>query len=386
MLHHMTRVMMCSLLAAAVACGGDTGAEQAAQSAPDTLILEPTDSIGVLMGDSNYVFGTIGEAVVTERGNIAVLDETEACVKVYTRQGEFIRRFGRRGSGPGEMLQPGGLAPLSDGSFAVMDAQTGGVHRFFADGTYDSLYIDFQGDGVPQWAWGTNDMSFVGNYLDDRLSQDEIEMVSMVARWEDSSEPSVIYYENRFPYRPDNMGEFLRQALFSSTFAAGRDGRVYVAPISTSSYRISIYSPQGESLGTISRDMPRVEKSPGEIDDERQLITDILRERGVREEMNRYQPDPYRWMIQPQGMGVDGLGRLWVLNGTASGTVMDVYSPEGGHLAVVRIRGVEAENHMDFAVYKIQEDMMLAWSMQASDYPKLYIAPLPELPQPTPDE
>jgi len=376
-----TAAGMALALLALGACGGtEEPASTEAQpgAGPDTLQLAPEDSIGVLMGDSNYVFGTIGEAVLTMEGDIAVLDETGACVKVYDRQGRFLRRIGRRGSGPGELLFPGGLAVLSDGSFAVMDSRTGGVHRFLADGTYHSLYTDFEGDGAPQWAWGVDSMAFVASYLDDEMSEGSIEMVSMVARWRDHREPEVVYWEHRFPYRPDDMGSFLDNALFSSAFAAGRDGRVYVAPISTSEYRINIYGPEGDSLGAITRDMPRVEKTPGEMEEEQRLITDILRERGVREEMNRYQPDPYRWLIQPQGLGVDGSGRLWVLSGAADGTVMDLYSPEGEHLGVVRLEGILGP-HGGMGIVKVQADAILAWSLQAADYPKLYVYGLPEL-------
>jgi len=376
-----TAAGMALALLALGACGGSEapeGGEETTDRRPDTLQLAPDDSIGVLMGDSNYVFGTIGEAVLTTDGDIAVLDETGACVKVYDREGSFLRRIGRRGSGPGELLVPGGLAVLSDGSFAVMDARRGGVHRFLADGTYDSLYIDFEGDGAPQWAWGVDSMAFVANYLDDEMGEGSIEMVSMVARWRDHREPEVVYWEHRFPYRPEDMGSFLDNALFSSAFTAGRDGRVYVAPISTSEYRINVYGPEGDSLGVITRDMPRVRKTPEEMEEERRLITDILRERGVREEMNRYEPDPYRWLIQPQGLGVDGLGRLWVLNGAAEETVMDVYSPQGEHVAVVRLEGIlEADGGM--GIVKVQADAILAWSLQAADYPKLYVYGLPEL-------
>lgn len=94
--------------------------------------------------------------------------------------------------------------------------------------------------------------------------------------------------------------------------------------------------------------------------------------------MNRYRPDPYRWLIQPQGLGVDGSGRLWVLNGAAEGTVMDVYSPQGEHLAAVRLEGM-LEPDGGMGIVKVQADAILAWSLQAADYPKLYIYGLPEL-------
>lgn len=111
----------------------------------------------------------------------------------------------------------------------------------------------------------------------------------------------------------------------------------------------------------------------------RKTQEEMEEERGVREGMNRYGPDRYRWLIQPQGLGVDGSGRLWVQSGAAEGTVMDVCSPQGEHLAVVRLKGILGPEG-GMGIVKVQADAIPAWSLQqAADYPKLYIYGLPEL-------
>ncbi len=373
--------ILCSLLLIALlSCGDDTPSIQdSGETSVDTIIVAPSDTIGILMGDSNYVFGTIGDVLYTSGGNIAVLDETACCVKIFDPSGEFAVQLGREGSGPGEMLHPGGMILLSEGSIGVLDQPTGGLHCFSEDGTFDRLSIDFQGQALPQWAWGVDNNAFVGAFTDVSM-QDDVMMASfIIGRWEDSPEPVIVYSDNSFPFNPEDMTTFIRNTFFSAAYTAARDGSVYIAPVSSSEYRIDIFNKDGTFQSSIIRDMPLIEKSPEEIEDEIAIITVILKERGVPEYMIDWEPDPYRWMINPQGIGVDEIGRIWVQNGSTDACILDVYSMDGEHLAVVEIEGVTSPGVMDFINFKVQSQGLLAYSLQDQDYPKVYIIPMPDI-------
>jgi len=364
-------------------CGEDADpSEDSGSITPDTIIIQPSDTIGILMGDPNYVFGTIGDVLYTSEGRIEVLDETACCVMVYDRSGEFILQMGRDGSGPGELLHPGGMVLLSDGTTGVLDQPTGGFHRFNTDGSFDGLAIDFQGQPVPQWAWGVDGEAFVGAYVNVDMVDDVLMSSFIVGRWETSPEPAVIYHENSFPFDPQDMSGFLTNTFLSTAYAADRDGVVYAAPVSSDEYRIDIFDADGNLESSISRDMPRIGKTPEEIEDEKALFNAILLERGVPEYMIDYQPDPYRWLIAPQGLGADGAQRIWVVNGAADQHVIDVYSRDGEHLAIVRIDGVSDPDVMEFINFKVQPQGILAYSMQDEDYPRIYVIPMPDIQSP----
>ncbi|MBD3277194.1 MAG: hypothetical protein GF388_02750, partial [Candidatus Aegiribacteria sp.] len=117
-------ILSACLISFLVCCGAaenetsDTAAESAE---PDTLSISPTDSIGILMGDSNYVFGTISDAIVLDSGNIVILDEASRSAMMYGPAGDFIRRIAREGSGPGELITPGGLVRFSDNTIGILD-------------------------------------------------------------------------------------------------------------------------------------------------------------------------------------------------------------------------------------------------------------------------
>jgi len=376
----LSAAFILSLIFILSGCGEETAPSQNTESfTPDTIIVLPSDTIGILLGDTNYIFGTIGDVMFSSEGNIEVLDETACCVKVFDPSGEFILQMGREGSGPGEFLHPGGMVLLSDGATGVLDQPTGGFHRFNADGLFDSLAIDFQGQPVPQWAWGVDSEAFVGAYVNVDMVDDVLMSSYIVGRWEDSPEPAVIYYEHSFPFDPQDMTGFLTNTFLSTAYAGERDGTVYVASVSSDQYHIDILDAEGTLQSSISRDMPRIEKTPEELEDETALFRAILLERGVPEYMIDFQPDPYRWMIAPQGLGADGSERVWVVNAAADQHVIDVYSRDGEHLAIVRIEGVSDPDELEFINFKIQPQGILAYSMQDEEYPKVFVIPMPEI-------
>lgn len=347
------------------------------ETGPDTVTVSPSDTIGILMGDSNYVFGTIADAIIMDGGDIAVLDEAAGYAKLYDSQGVFVTQVSGRGSGPGEVLRPGGMVRLSDNSIAILD-HASGVHRFSTDGEFIEFMTDYKGQDVPQWAWGVDNMGYVGAITSMEPTDDALMVHFIIARWDEGSEPSIEYYRNSFPFNPQRMDEFLSNSFFSASFAAAPDGSVFVVPTSSRDYRIDVFNPDGSLYGTIQRDMPQVAKTQTEIRDEVTMITAILKERGIPEDHIVYEPDPYRWMIPPQGIGADGAGRIWVRNGTAEEILMDVYSRDGEHLAVVRFQGVTTPGVLDFLNIKIQSERILVYSLQDPDYPRLYVVNMPE--------
>ena len=268
-------------------CGIEAKVELTNQS-PDTLVVPPEFSIGILTGDNNYMFGTIADAITLESGEIAVLDEGAKCAKLYTSGGEFIRQISREGSGPGEILYPGGMVRLSDGSIAILD-HARGTQQFSPEGDLLKHMIDFQGQDVPQWACGVNNLGLVGAITTMEYVDDVLMVNFIIGRWDDSPEHSVEYFRNSFAFQPNKMADFIKNSFFSAAFAAGPDGMVCISEISSENYVIKLFNPDASQFGTIEREFTPVPKTPQEIQDETELITTILRERGVPEEGIQFQ-------------------------------------------------------------------------------------------------
>lgn len=72
------------------------------QSQP-THTIDPDFSIGLVEGDSAYLFGDIVSVAVDAAGRVYVGDRIGATVRVYDDTGRYVDRIAREGEGPGEI-------------------------------------------------------------------------------------------------------------------------------------------------------------------------------------------------------------------------------------------------------------------------------------------
>jgi hypothetical protein len=77
--------------------------------------------IGALDGDGPDVFGRIIDVEFSAEGELYVLDGQASEVRVFGRNGEYLRSFGRVGQGPGELNRPMGMTFDSRGILWVMN-------------------------------------------------------------------------------------------------------------------------------------------------------------------------------------------------------------------------------------------------------------------------
>ena len=129
------------LLLTMAACGGDAVpggsgfstriedgvviAENAGLYMADTLAwtIDTTDvvKIGLLDGPEEYIFGRIGGVLITPEGHIMVGDALFKELRLFDEKGQFVRRVGREGEGPGEFDGITGLLRMDGDTIAVTD-------------------------------------------------------------------------------------------------------------------------------------------------------------------------------------------------------------------------------------------------------------------------
>lgn len=92
-------------------------------------------SIGVKSGDENYMFSEVSRVAVDFEGTIYIQDEKNGCIKTFDQQGKFIKSFGKKGQGPGE-IQSYGRMSLSEDSLVIMDISNARLTFFSKDGEF----------------------------------------------------------------------------------------------------------------------------------------------------------------------------------------------------------------------------------------------------------
>lgn len=85
------------------------------------FILEEELSIGKPGGTEGHLFSRLWYLAVDDEENIYAMDQGETQVKVFDKKGIFFRAIGRKGVGPGELLNPNNIFITSRPELVVED-------------------------------------------------------------------------------------------------------------------------------------------------------------------------------------------------------------------------------------------------------------------------
>ena len=358
-----------------IGCGGGESEPISVdvQEIEERVSITITDSIGVEIGDSNYVFASIDALAHGPDGNIYLLDRGAACVRVYSPGGEFIRRISRQGNGPGEITAAFGMAVLGDGRISICAPMQGGIHNFLPDGEWEGLSAEFT-NNPPMNMVGADSNAYIALKLTVDVVDGELISEFLIGRYEEDNEPSALYYETEFQFDPTDLTGLLNETLFSHEFFADRSGNVYLSKYSTEDYIVNVFDRDGNQILQIEKDVAQVEKSPEEIQEEKTWMETWLRSIGAQGVVIEYIPEPYRWTISD--IGCDGLGRIWVRRGTELAPVFDVYDAQGNSLFVAEVEGIGDD--AQFWDFVIDDYGIMAYSMNPDYYSKIWLMDISE--------
>jgi len=101
---------------------------------PTKLILTEDLRIGAESGDENYMFSSLNSVQVDEEGDIIVFDRKEVCIKVFDKNGKFLRKFGKKGQGPGEIQSPYKIHLAGGKDITIMDRGNNRFSYYSKDG------------------------------------------------------------------------------------------------------------------------------------------------------------------------------------------------------------------------------------------------------------
>jgi len=118
-------------------------------------------------GDGPNEFNAPSAVLVAPNGNIFVADghggNTNARIVKFSRDGKFIKTWGKKGSAPGEMDGPHTLAMDSQGRLFLGDRGNNRIQIFDQDGNYIDQWTQFSRQAVSSSTRRTTSMSPIPN-------------------------------------------------------------------------------------------------------------------------------------------------------------------------------------------------------------------------------
>ncbi|HVD78084.1 MAG TPA: peptidyl-alpha-hydroxyglycine alpha-amidating lyase family protein [Vicinamibacteria bacterium] len=120
--------------------GKDSKGQQVFKFSPDGKVLLTLGKAGV-SGEGPDVFNQPSDVAVSRNGDIFVADghdenNSNARIVKFSKDGKFIKAWGKHGKGPGEFEVPHGLAFDSRGRLFVADRGNNRIQIFDQDGRY----------------------------------------------------------------------------------------------------------------------------------------------------------------------------------------------------------------------------------------------------------
>ena len=367
-----------------LACGGADEGPRTAEGAGDgqrvypdldaieyDVTLAVVDSIGVELGDSNYVFGQPATADFTPSGDIAVLDMQLFEVRIYDGEGEVLRSFGRQGSGPGEFQMASMLDVAPDGEIVICDAMGQKLVYFGPDGEYrDALEGFFP---APPVMIDALDSAVVGIQPAFEQTEDGILSGMALRRWENEVTPVVTYHQDLKPFDPENMMTDMMEDMM--VFESAPDGRVFRSSIGSERFVLVGYEPDGTEFLRIEEDIEAVPKTEEEIQEEIDLMRTRMVQGGAPPEMTEgYRPQPNRPSVA--GLLLDDQGLLWVQLGTTETPIFFVLDQSGQRRFIAGLDYSGDASNWSFSA--MQGGRMLAVDINPEIYPKVYILEVQE--------
>ncbi len=331
------------------------------------------DSVGVELGDSAYIFGGIMGIEFMPDGGFAVLDRATCNIRLFTEMGEHTATIGRRGTGPGEIVQPYGLLLWSNGDLGVIDPFQGGLLRFSPGGEYMGIVFEAT-HNIPFDPRMVGDTAYIARRTAIETEGDQTFMETYLGFFPMSHEPSLKYISDRVPLDPASMADYILHNFFYSSWAVDpASGTLYAAPFHEGEYRILAFPFEGGDPRVIGMEVEPVAKTPEEIELEKAFVASYLTAAEGGNPMYDVNCEPWPFKLPVEGMYVDDSGNLWVLRGDTGEVLFNVWNSSGERIFDVALPGFAAGDHS----FRIQGDRMLLWRENPTDYQKIYIIAIP---------
>lgn len=261
---------------------------------PSSVVLKQDLVIGHQTENKEYMFFDLRSIQVDDKENMYVLDWKEIKIKVFDKNGKFLKSFGKRGQGPGEMSMPIRMEITPENVLVIDDLGNTKLILYSHDGTFIKE--------IPTGKyWSSISFKFdsKGHIYADTRSYGET-MTSELKKFDSNLKPLATLVTFKEKRNPSVNQAFMTRISHNVT---KDDNLIWLI---TSKYELSVVNGEGKTIKKIVKDHypSRITKKIKE-----DLIKEEFGDRGIPPGMTFEVPShfpPTRYFI------VDDEGRIFV--------------------------------------------------------------------------
>jgi hypothetical protein len=323
---------------------------------PTTVDMEKLWELGGDTDDEDQFFGVISDIEIDEQGNVYLLDAQLSEVKIFSKDGEFIRTIGREGEGPGEFRRANRLFFTKDGNVGVMQTVPAKIVVLTPEGDPVGEYpLPATEDGGYQLL--TSGQASKGQLVlamaRPKLAEDQSSWsrTDFLARVDDNGKILAEYAKKTTTINfADAVLNFAQWDTFERRWVVAPDGKVYACE-SYPDYVITVWNPDG----SIDKKITREYTHRAYTADEKELLTKIL-------EYSAQSIPNCRVHVEDNAKDIESInirddGSIWVLSSKGSHDypdgslgVFDVYNGDGQLVREVTLNG-EGDAQDDYYLF-----------------------------------
>jgi hypothetical protein len=301
-------------------------------------------------------FGVISHIVFDKTGNLYLLDRQLNEVKVFTRDGAYVRTIGREGEGPGEFRRPGTMFFLPNGELAVVQSFPGKLVALTPDGAPGS---DFPLQSAEEGGFrALMDARFRGGSLvflggNFKMGEGKVTRSTALAHVGLDGQEVARFFEESTTNNVGNM--IIREKEgFRIPWDVLPDGRIIASR--TFDYEFSIWNPDGSVDRMVTREYKSLQRNKEEMAEAEKRLAGgiVIRGRGGRVKPTIEVENRERDI---EDLVVTEGGHIWVLSSRGSKkapegvcAVYDVYDAEGHFLQEVSLK-IDADLEEDRLIF-----------------------------------
>ena len=302
------------------------------------------------------------DLLVGPNGSIYIASSLDHCVRMFDPTGKFIKKFGKKGQGPGDLTNPGSLSILDENILVIGEYATLlRISLFKLDGTFIKI-IKTRSSCYRPVALSEGKIAYLAmHYGPEKNSSQDIRKEIKILDINTGEESVVDKFDHVFKYRTNSRGAMTSDDAFPEEvfFVQTKSGNLVTG--STDRSFLNVFSPGGEKLRTVDlkTDPPKVNRD----------YIERLREHKIRSYDDRKDKSYYEGLINSikksnffltpgqdfpsmKEMIVDSQGHILVFKLTdcvgRCQEVFQVYSEEGEYIC---------ETAIDDGIYDLDIDL-----------------------------